>query len=180
MRDGIPLRGLSQPVDAPGSTVSKPYRFRYGSDSPNKVIGVACSGDIAVHRDQVKSALERGKEQRPDAVWVCFEPKSDRVTRDLMLSLDMDPVVLPLNEEWRSKHEEHGYDLRRQWRDLELLHCCDEVIVFHKRTGNSPWRERASDARYAGKLFVVELGPEKSRAKRNNKTRRPVGGIGRG
>jgi hypothetical protein len=146
-----------------------------GASPSNKVIGVVCSGDVAVHRDQVKSTLERGKAQRPDAVWVCFESKSDRMTRDLMLSLDMDPVVLPLNDGWRSRHEEHGYDLRRTWRDLELLHCCDEVIVFHKRTGSSPWRERASDARYAGKLFVVELGQEKTRQKARTKTRKPVG-----
>lgn len=165
-------RGLSQPVEIRGGASAD--RISSSAPPPNKVIGVVCSGDVAVHRDQVKSALERGKAQRPDAVWVCFESKSDRMTRDLMLSLDMDPVVLPLNEEWRRKREEHGYDLRRMWRDQELLHCCDEVIVFHKRTGNSPWRERAASGRHAGKLFVVELGPEKSRAK-ERKTRKPVG-----
>ena len=96
------------------------------------------------------------------------------MTRDLMISLDMEPVVLPLNEEWRSKHEEHGYDLRRTWRDPELLHCGDEVIVFHKRAGNSPWRAWASDDRFAGRLFVVELGLES--AKRAAKKKRvPVG-----
>lgn len=172
----IPLRGLSQSVEihnAAGPTQQRPLGEMLGTPS-NKVIGVVCSGDVAVHRDQVKSALERGKEQRPDAVWVCFEPKSDRMTRDLMLSLDMDPVVLPLNEEWRRKREEYGYDLRRTWRDLELLHCCDEIIVFHKRTGNSPWRERAADSRWEGKLFVVELGQEKPQ-KGARKTRKPVG-----
>jgi hypothetical protein len=172
------LRGLSQSVEihnAAEPTQQRPLGEMLGTPS-NKVIGVVCSGDLAVHRDQVKTTLERGKAQRSDAVWVCFESKSDRMTRDLMLSLDMDPVVLPLNDEWRSRHEEHGYDLRRTWRDLELLHCCDEVIVFHKRTGSSPWRERASDARYAGKLFVVELGQEKTRAKARTKTRKkPVG-----
>lgn len=167
----IPLRGLSQPVEIRGGTAVAPQ----GASPSNKVIGVVCSGDVAVHRDQVKSALERGKEQRPDAVWVCFESKSDHMTRDLMLSLDMDPVVLPLNEEWRSKHEEYGYDLRRTWRDLELLHCCDEVIVFHKRTGHSPWRERAADSRFAGRLFVVELGPEPKTRAKGRKTRMPVG-----
>jgi len=168
-------RGLSQPVEIRGGQTYGVGQAPYPS---NKVIGIVCSGDVAVHRDQVKSALERGKAQRPDAVWVCFESKSDRMTRDLMLSLDMDPVVLPLNEEWRSKHEEHGYDLRRQWRDLELLSLCDEVIVFHKRTGNSPWRERAADSRYAGKLFVVELGPvymKDRREKDRTTTRKPIG-----
>ena len=166
----------------------------------------------------MKNSLERGKEQRPDAVWVCFESKSDRMTRDLMLSLDMDPVVLPLNDAWRyapktprladtaatvgphtsigqspsgtgnslsgeskkkrdpgsSPGEARPYDLRRTWRDLELLHCCDEVIVFHKRTGNSPWRERAADGRYAGRLYVVELGSE-SKKRAAKKKHVPVG-----
>ena len=172
-RDGTALRvpssrGLSQPVEIRGRT------SRVAAAPPsNKVVGVVCSGNVAAHRDQVKSALKRGKAQRPDAVWVCFEAKSDRMTRDVMLSLGMEPVVLPLNDEWRSKHEEHGYDLRRIWRDMELLHCCDEVIVFHKREGNSPWRERAASGLYDG-LFVVELGPEKTRPK-VRKTRKPVG-----
>jgi hypothetical protein len=139
-----------------------------GASPSNKVIGVVCSGDLAVHRDQVKTTLERGKEQRPGAVWVCFESKSDRMTRDLMLSLDMDPVVLPLNEEWRSRHEEHGYDLRRTWRDLELLHCCDEVIVFHRASSSSPWRSRGDSGTYRGRLFLVEMGKAATRKPRKN------------
>ena len=121
----------------------------------NKVVGVICAGDLAVERDTVKDTLAKGMTQRPDAVWVCLEPKSDRLTHDVMISLGLDPVVLPLNDAWRSRDERAPYDLRRQWRDLEMLALCDELIVFHKRTSNSPWRDRARDS-----LFVVELGPE--------------------
>ena len=173
------MRGLAQPVEIRGVAVATPEQSALPSDgAPNKVIGVICSGDVAVHRDEVKSALERGLAQRPDAVWVCIEPKSDRMTHDVMLSLDIDPVVLPLCPAWQAKDDEHGYDMRRQWRDGEMLHLCDELIVFHKRTGNSPWRDRKKWGEANGglnaNLFVVELGTA-PKAKARGKTRKPVG-----
>lgn len=200
--------GLHQPVEIGGvaqQPVSNP------APTQNKVIGVICSGDVAVYRDQVKTALERGLEQRPDAVWVCVEPKSDHMTHDVMLSLDIDPVVLPMIGSWRGTsicgHEDAeddgknliccdcgatfpldededdwqpetvlDYDLRRQWRDAEMM-LCDELIVFHKRTGSSPWRDRKkwsdNNAGVHSNLFVVELGPEP--VKKRAKTRKPVG-----
>lgn len=160
---------LSEGAGRPGSSLpSTP------SESVNKVIGVITSGDgIAVYRDEVKTAIERGIAQRTDAVWVCLEPKSDRMTHDVMVSLGIDPVVLPMIDAWKRKHDEHGYDLRRIWRDNEMLHCCDELIVFHKRTSSSPWRDRAASGLYEGRLFVVELGPEP--IKKRGKTRKPVG-----
>jgi hypothetical protein len=176
------VRGLAQRIETRGGNTRKASntpRVTVGGQpgsapAPNTVIGVLCSGDLAVHRDQIKDTIARGNEQRPDAVWVCIEPKSDRMTHDVMLSLDIEPVVLPMIEAWRRRHDEHGYDLRRVWRDNELLHLCDELIVFHKRTGNSPWRDRAASGLYEGRLFVVELGAApKARAKR--KTRKPVG-----
>lgn len=169
-------RGFAQPIEA--RTAHKPVEgvstAAIVDASANKVIGVVCSGDVAVHRDQVKNAIERGLAQRPDAVWVCCEAKSDRMTLDVMRSLDIDPVVLSMNDHWKGE----GYDVRRVVRDSELLHLCDELIVFHKRTGSSPWRERKKWADSLGGkvhtgLFVVELGPEP--AKRARKTRKPVG-----
>lgn len=129
------------------------------------IIGVICSGDIAIHRDKVKQTLQYGLEQRPDAVWVCIEPKSDRMTHDVMLSLDIEPVVLPMNAAWRRKDADGKaiLDLRRTWRDLEMLMLCDELVVFHKAAGNSPWRDRAASGRYAGRLFLVELGEQKAK-----------------
>lgn len=172
--------GLSQPVSLAGSSSTE--RVESYADAPkvdtpsNKVIGVVCSGDVAVYRDDVQTAIRRGLEQRPDAVWVCIEPKSDRMTYDVMLSLDIDPVVLPMIESWRTKDDDHGYDLRRQWRDTEMM-LCDELIIFHKRTGNSPWRERKKwgdvNCGVHRNLFVVELGPApKAKAR---KMRKPVG-----
>lgn len=169
---GACVRGLAQDVELRGASG---VQIENRPDvSPNKVIGVVTSGEgIAVYRDEVKTALERGIAARPDAVWVCLEPKSDRMTHDVMVSLGIDPVVLPMIDAWKRKHDEHGYDLRRTWRDNEMLHCCDELIVFHKRTSSSPWRERAASGLHAGKLFVVELGPApKARA---TKKRKPVG-----
>jgi hypothetical protein len=151
---------------------------------------VICSGDVAVYRDDVKTTIERGHAQRPDAVWVCVEPKSDRMTHDVMLSLDIEPVVLPMADALRRKPRTwrdvwkgndpdawpyDGYDVRRLWRDYEML-LCDELIVFHKRTGNSPWRERYARKLELGihrNLFVVELGaPPKAKSR---KRRKPVG-----
>lgn len=144
----------------------------------NKVIGVVCSGDLVVERDTVKETIRRGAEQRPDAVWVCIEPKSDRMTFDVMRSLDIDPVVLPMNPHWKgeSNHWGRSFDERRTMRDCELLALCDELIVFHKRTGNSPWRDRKKWGTANGvyeNLFVVELGPEPN--KRARKSRAPAG-----
>lgn len=191
---GQEMIGLHQPVEiaGEGTTASEldadqsPETATASSATPaNKVIGVICSGDVAVYRDQVKTALERGLEQRPDAVWVCVEPKSDHMTHDVMLSLDIAPVVLPLCPRWKrtrrvraSWHEvwsgpdpdawptvstEVVYDIRRTWRDAEMM-LCDELIVFRKRTGSSPWRERKKwsdgNAGVHRNLFVVELGPE--------------------
>lgn len=197
-------RGLAQSITLGSQGASRTECVGSYADSPkanppgdpeNKVIGVICAGDCAVHRDEVKNALERGTAQRQDAVWVCVEPKSDRMTHDVMMSLDMRPVVLPLIDPWRVQRsvlDWHSvwsgpdpdawpkkrvkttlYDGRRTWRDLELLNCCDELIVFHKRTSSSPWRDRAASGLYKGRLFVVELGPEP--VKKARKTRKPVG-----
>lgn len=169
-----------------------------GGVPPNKVIGVICSGDLAVHRDTVKSAIERGIEEHPGAVWVCLEAKSDRMTHDVMIALDLEPVVLPLIDHWRVERKQldwmpvwNGpdpdawpkkrikvtlFDGRRKWRDQEMLHGCDPLIVFQKKTGDSPWREMLKRKQELGlhqNLFVVELGDE--RAKRARKTRKPVG-----
>jgi hypothetical protein len=127
--------------------------------------------------------LARGLAQHPDAVWVCCEPKSDKLTRDVMLSLDIDPVVLPMNKSWLHRPgvrvwprglefvldsrgvwtlRDMSYDLQRTWRDNELLHLCDELIIFHKRTGHSPWRDRLKTGMHPH-LYVVELGEEKKK-----------------
>lgn len=175
------ILGLTQDVEI--ATVSKPSgEIVAQACSPEiKVIGVICSGDLSVHRDIVKQALQRGIEQRPDAVWVCIEPKSDRMTHDLMISLGIEPVILPLNDEWRRRPSEgevggspsavdlslQGYDFRRVWRDNEMLMLCDELIVFHKRSGNSPWRDRAASGLYGDRLVVVELGKDKPKAKKS-------------
>lgn len=181
MRNGnLPtLRGLTQDVEITGAVAQqqrqpdngksgnaawRPGSVGIESDSPPyTVIGVICAGDLAVHRDKIKQALLRGLEQRPDAVWVCIEPKSDRMTHDVMISLDIDPVVLPMNDEWRRR--EH-YDLRRVWRDLEMLSLCDELIVFHKRASNSPWRDRIKSGLYDGRLFVVDLGKDSTKQRK--------------
>lgn len=128
-----------------------------------KVIGVICAGDLAVYRDEIKAALQRGLEQHPDAVWVCIESKSDRMTHGLMVSLGIEPVVLPLVDAWRSRDERAPYDLRRTWRDLEMGSLCDELVIFQKRSGNSPWRKRSEQG--AKNLVLVEIGREKKQSK---------------
>ena len=154
------MTGLAQPIEIQGHVVD--VITPLAPDVP--VIGVICAGDLAVYRSTVKEALQRGLERHPDAVWVCIEPKSDRMTHDIMIGLDIEPVVLPMNDAWRSRDEDHGYDFRRLWRDLEMLHLCDELIIFHKRTASSPWRDRVKSGLYTRKLVVVDIGKAKKAA----------------
>lgn len=168
-----PLQLRGRPAEAYGPSMSTPI---------NPVIGIICSGDLAVHRNEVKAAISRGLAERPDAVWVCIEPRSDRMTHDLMISLDIEPVVLPMNPAWKKSGGQEGivnhgagedgpqsadpapvpsYDLRRQWRDLEMLHLCDELVIFHKASGSSPWRDRVKSGIYSQRLYLVEIGPSK-------------------
>lgn len=123
------------------------------------MIGVVCSGALGAYRDEIKGFIEKGIAQRPNAVWVCLEPKSDRLTRDILLAANIRPVVLPLIGK---KGEVDG---RRAWRDGEMLSLCDELVVFISRTSSSPWRDRAtakpherSKCRIHENLFLVELG----------------------
>jgi hypothetical protein len=153
--------GLAQPIEIRGHVASA-EALAEASALDTSVIGVICAGDLAVFRETVKQALQRGIEQRPEAVWVCIEPKSDRLTHDLMISLGIEPVVLPMVAVWQMKDDvPHTYDFRRVWRDLEMLSLCDELIVFHKRSSSSPWRDRDKSGLHTGKLVVVELGKEK-------------------
>jgi len=46
-------------------------------------------------------------------------------------------------------------------------------VIFHKRTANSPWRDRAKTGLYDRKLFIVEVGPQ-PKAK-GRKSRKPIG-----
>lgn len=156
--------GLSQPVTLLGrgngvTPEGGEVSINDRSPHPKNVIGVICSGNVAAYRDEVKRTIERGLAAHPEAVWVCVEAKSDRMTYDLLRSLGVDPVVLPLNPLWKIGR----YDGRRLMRDREILRLCDEVIVFHKRAGHSPWRDwKKWGAQYDlyGHLYIVDLGPE--------------------
>jgi hypothetical protein len=183
------MRGLTQDVEIQGhvADVITPL----APECPS-VIGVICAGDLAVFRDTIKQALKRGIAERPQAVWVCIEPKSDRLTHDLMISLGIEPVVLPMLDAWRRKdtsgseappvlteakqtgteadeQKPSHYDFRRVWRDLEMLTLCEDLVIFHKRSGNSPWRDRAASGLYGDTLVVVELGKDKPKSKKERK-----------
>lgn len=153
--------GIAQRVDL---AARRPWHVavpRIDTRYNNKVIGVVCSGQLAAHREEIKGFIEKGIAQRPGGVWVCIERKSDALTRDILISLGVEPVVLPLLSFWKGEEN----DSRRVWRDGELLSLCDEVVVFLARTSNGPWRERAqakpserSQRRIHENLFLVELG----------------------
>lgn len=90
-------------------------------------------------------------------VWACAE--TDIEARRIL----EDPVLLPLVPSWRLT----GGDLRRLWRDTELLLLCDRVYVFQKTKSQwSTWRDRGV---YDG-LTVIE-SPTPAAVKRARSTR---------
>lgn len=152
-------------LSAGGSRLKRTAGVDLPVATPATTIGVVCSGDVAVYRDDVKQALERGIAERPDAEWLCLTPKSDRLTHDLLVQLGVKPEVLELDSRFKI---EGGGDYRRAWRDGELLRRSDELIVFHKRAGHSPWREKKKWGEANGiykHLFVIDLGPERVKKK---------------
>jgi hypothetical protein len=80
---------------------------------------------------------------------------------------DLDECVLA-GQELKFVEHVHGYDLRGEWKDIELRSTCERIVVFHDRSSSvtegwldyahEPWRCRA-------RVMVAEAGAKK-RARR--------------
>ena len=147
---GCGVTGLAQPVVYSGQN---PNRDR----SPSNVYGLVVSRsfpDLDFVSETV-TRLQTSVSQTP--VWACAE--TDIEARRIL----GDPVLLPLVPSWRLTTG----DLRRLWRDTELLLLCDRVYVFQKTKSQwSTWRDRGV---YDG-LTVIE-SPTPAAVKRARSTR---------
>jgi hypothetical protein len=123
-------------------------------------IGIVCSGTPAKLRESERDILQKvGKvvEKYPDATYVCFEKRSDRMTNEALEFWGVTPEVLILDPawqrvevavrdgEWNGRHYKAGdrvviYDHRKSIRDNEMKRC-DKVLVFAPRGGSAEWRD---------------------------------------
>ena len=139
------MAGLAQGVVLPGGNL-------YRDKTPSGVYGLVVSRSFpdfdfvaeTVTRLQTKitqppGGLPHGEHPYDygyePPVWACAA--NDTLARSLL----QDPILLPLVASWKLP----GQDLRRLWRDSELLLLCDAVYVFQKagaKTQWSTWRDR--------------------------------------
>jgi hypothetical protein len=103
---------------------------------------------------------------RPGTVWVCAE--TDLEAKRLLEPYES--ILLPLVPAWKVG----DLDLRRQWRDCELLHLCSRVYVFQKAGAKTTWNIWANE-RYGihDHVSVIEAGKPKVRPRVKRKA--PVG-----
>lgn len=163
-------------------------------------IGIVCTGIPAKLRENEADILRKvGKlvEKYPDAAYVCFEKRSDRMAFEALEFWGVTPEVLILDPadrligtakadaEWNGKPIKQGervtiYDHRKPIRDGKMKRC-DKVLVFVPRGGSSEWREyvkRWNDfaAKYPSwgpcNVFLSEYGeapPPKPKVRRAKK-----------
>jgi hypothetical protein len=95
----------------------------------------------------------------PRTIWVCAE--TDLEAKRLLVAYSA--LQLPLLPYWRFE----GADLRRAWRDAELLTLCDKVYVFQKAGSKSTWNDWAKMPLVHPGVRLVEAGkvPKRKRAK---------------
>lgn len=144
-------------------------------EAPRGAIGVIVAQKFS-DRDLISEKLEEGIARvAPDTVWILREsPKSNHAVTaawDTLRAHDIEPFLAPLLPYFTRKDDEHGYDVRRAWRDSELRRTCERIIVFHDASSNvtAEWRDALGPA----KIFVIERG---AKAKRKPaKGRKPVG-----
>ena len=104
---------------------------------PATIIGLVVSRnypDLDTLPDYLRDLEARCKEATgTEVLWVCAT--TDSVAKELLT----DPVLLPLLPYWKGE----TYDLRRTWRDSELVRLCDRVYVFQPATAKTTWNDWA-------------------------------------
>ncbi len=136
------MTGLAQPIVRPGENSNRPT-------TPSGVYGLVVSRSFP-DLDFVAETVTRLQTSESQAhIWACAE--TDREARSIL----QDPILLPLVASWRFP----GADLRRIWRDCELLLLCSRVYVFQKAGAKTQWTTWRDRGVYDG-LHLIE-GKEK-------------------
>lgn len=147
--------GLAQPVVLPGQN---PNRDTVPSDVYGLVVSRSFPDFDFVAETVTRLQTERSQESGDPlqaSVWACAE--TDTVARSLL----PDPVLLPLVASWRLQ----GQDLRRIWRDCELLLLCSRVYVFQKAGAKTQWTTWRDRGVYDG-LELIEAKGKPAEKKR--------------
>lgn len=156
---------------------------------PKGVVGIVVAQKFP-DPQAIRTTLEEGIERvAKDTVWVLREaPRTNHAVTFAWQTLknhDIEPFLAPLVPAWKSKGLDiaydvetrkpsvtiGAYDLRAQWRDIEMRATCERIIVFHDKSSNvtAEWLEHRD--RGASKIYVVQRG--KVKAKKYRKGRKP-------
>ena len=160
--------------------------------APSGVIGIVVAQkfpDPKTIRLRIEEGIERVS---PDTVWVMRDSERKGHAANYAWATfrahGIEPFLAPLVPAWKGdglpllgplaegvrKHDRiYDYDLRADWRDIEIRATCERVVVFHDKSSNvtDKWLTYRDNGMSAAKIFVVERG--KVKAKRY-KTGRPV------
>jgi hypothetical protein len=166
------VRGWAQSVTLPGHEESYTY------EPPRGVIGIVVAQkfpDPQVIRVTLEDGISRVS---PDTVWVMRDaPRKGHASEfawQTFKSHGIEPFLAPLTPAWKSKGLDiafdietkkpsitiGAYDMRAQWRDIEIRALCERVIVFHDKSSNvtAEWLDYRDKG---AKIYVVERGKVK-------------------
>ena len=149
------MTGLAQPIVRPGENPNR-------TTVPSNVYGLVVSRSFPdldfVAETVTRLQTESSQESPGGSVWACAE--TDTVARSLL----PDPVLLPLVPSWRLTDPLTGkvsQDLRRIWRDCELLLLCSRVYVFQKAGAETQWTAWRDRGVYDGLTLIEGPAPPK-------------------
>jgi len=171
------VTGLAQPVEIShhlrgnrrAATQTKAWSCP-GSPDTFTIIGVVVSRnypDLETLPDYLRDLEARCKEATGTGViWVCAS--TDLEAKRLLAPYDH--VQLPLLPYWKGE----TYDLRRTWRDSELVRLCDRVYVFQPATAKTTWNDWANmPLVHPGVRLVTAKSVPKTVRKRQSDGRNP-------
>lgn len=167
------MRGLATDIRP---AYSEPVPFT------SQVVGVVAASDFP-EPALIIETLRRGQAHDPNTIWVVRD--KDRLAVAALKELGAEYVVLGLNPYWKRELAVQGplerrkrslpgiplYDLRRTWREQELIQGCSMLVVFAKGDPGSlaPFFEAAERD---PKIKVIVRGKKKARTRQG---RKPVG-----
>lgn len=134
---------------------------------PTGVVGIIVAQKFP-DPELIRVTLEDGFARvAPDTVWVLREAERKghavNYAWQTFKSNGITPLLAPLNPAWQAKDEEHGYDLRANYRDIEIRATCERIIVFHDKSSNvtADWIDYRDNGLSQAKIYVVERGKVK-------------------
>jgi hypothetical protein len=148
---------------------------------PKGVIGIVVAAKFP-DPAAIRTVLEDGFGRvAPETVWVMRENarKEHAVTFawQTFKNNGIEPLLAPLVPAWKSdgmatlydvetrKPTEFigKYDMRADWRDIEMRATCERIIVFHDKSSNitKDWIAYRDNNLSVAKIYVVERGKVK-------------------